>query len=222
MSSYAAVIARPFNSVTNLSILWKPQTINHGVQLGGPVTESSAPVPWPRTAPALVAGTRFCWETSWSTGFTGSKGEVTHFTQLLPSHGGKQKRTGLRHAPRQSDRRRWESFCQQPQQQEDCLCFSYSSSPFGLCHHCLPHLNPGLVDELSAKKSFDGSGKLDCWHTDSFSDFLFGVFPFISVYTMWAVRAKWLLTDKCRRWIHIHSGKSKIHAYAFQTSICRQ
>lgn len=35
MSSYAAVIARPFNSVTNLSFLWKPQTINHGVQLGG-------------------------------------------------------------------------------------------------------------------------------------------------------------------------------------------
>lgn len=35
MSSYAAVLAWPFNSVTNLLFLWEPQTINHGVQSGG-------------------------------------------------------------------------------------------------------------------------------------------------------------------------------------------
>lgn len=35
MSSYAAVMAWPFNSVTNLLFLWKPQTINHGAQSGG-------------------------------------------------------------------------------------------------------------------------------------------------------------------------------------------
>lgn len=35
MPSYAAVMAWPLNSVTNLLFLWKPQTINHSVQSGG-------------------------------------------------------------------------------------------------------------------------------------------------------------------------------------------
>lgn len=95
MSSYAAVMAWPFNSVTNLLFLWKPQTINHGVQSGG--------LSWKFSTSSL--------SNDCSAGFTGSEGEVTNFTQLQHSHGETNK-TRFTSGLWWNDRRRGESFCQ--------------------------------------------------------------------------------------------------------------
>lgn len=82
MSSCAAVMARPFNSVTNLLFLRKPQIINHSAQSGdlAPKVQHQFPPSSGRARAAvwdeLPLGAVLC-----SAGFKGSEGEVTNFAQ---------------------------------------------------------------------------------------------------------------------------------------------
>lgn len=78
MPSYAAVMAWPFNSVTNLLFLWKPPDYKSCCAVWGPFLKSSAPVLCLMTVPVLAF---------WSKSFIGSEGEVTYFTQLRHSRG---------------------------------------------------------------------------------------------------------------------------------------
>lgn len=153
MPSYAAVMAWPFNSVTNLLFLWKPQTINHSVQSGG--------LSWKFNTSSLSNDCTYVgvWDTLllgaifWSTGFIGTAGVVTNFTEFRRSSWELNKRrftSGLWW----HDRRRRESFCQHSQQGGDYVCFSYSSPSFCLCHQCLPALNPGSTNKFGSKEKF--------------------------------------------------------------------
>lgn len=144
MSSSAAVTSWPFNSVTNLLFLWKPQTINHCVQSGGLSWKfSTSPLSNDCTSTniwdALLLGATFI----------GS--EVTYFTQSWHRHG-EPDMTRFASSLWWIDRRRRESFCQHSQQGEDFLCFSYSSSSFCLCHQRFAAFKSCLVSQVEIRR----------------------------------------------------------------------
>lgn len=98
-------------------------------------------------------------------------------------------------------RKRRESFCQHSQQGEDCVCFSYSSPSFGLCHQCFKSRRSEQV-ELQRK----------CWSVNILIHCLIFSWEFtiyLSLHkTSW--KGKMILTDYYRSGLH---SQSKIHTF---------
>lgn len=203
MPSCAAVMAWPLNSVTNLLFLWKPPDYKSWCAVWGPFLKSSAPVLCLMTALVLAFGTHPCWEPFWS--FIGSEGEVTYFNTSEAQHSrGEPNKSRFASGLWWHDRRRRESFCQHSQQGERlCVCVSYSSPSFCLCHQGSAALNPGSLNKLSSKEKFLMQG--ESWSVNILIHCLIFSWEFkhLSEFTQDKMTTDRLL----QRWIHIHYPK---------------
>lgn len=155
MSSYAAVMAWPFNSVTNLLFLWKPQTINHSVQSGGRS--------WKFSTSSLSNDCACIGSTPAGSHFGAQLSQEVRVRSLILHNCGKatesQTRPGLHQACGEMTEGE-ERASVNIHSRRESVCFSYSSPSFCLCHRCFPVLNPGSFKKLRSKEKFESQRKV--------------------------------------------------------------
>ena len=94
MSSYAAVMVWPLNSMTNLMFPWQPRDYKSQCAVWGPLCRVQRQFQRLMTAPLLLSGTHSRWEPFWIETLKGSE-LWGHLFYTMKSRRGKQKQVFL-------------------------------------------------------------------------------------------------------------------------------